>query len=610
MLEYLIDTDVNEHESFNDCLEDAVLDGLLPGRGVTQIKYDAEVTEPEEGSPELPIVDSETIFADSVVWDRVYFGYAKKWIKTPWIAYEEYLDKEETEKLFDELPTEIEFTENEEDDEEEENKDKGKRKTICVYQIWDKSDRTVKYLTPQYKDNFLKIDPDPLGLVGFFNCPKPLYFVKKSKNLTPTALYTIYENQAKELNVIQLRLNNIIKAIKARGIYDGQLGEEIANIMKETDNALVPTENGALLASQGGIDKSIWFLPIEKLIVVAQQLFQARESAKQVIYEITGISDIVRGSSKASETLGAQKIKESWGTMRLKRLQKEVQRYALDMMGLKLEIASSKFSEQTWKDMTQLPYPTTEEKEQAVQMVKVMQSQLPPQMPGQPPIPPPPELQQVIKTAQMPSWGEILEVLNSEDKSYRLDIETNSTLDVEATEDKQQVAEFMNAMAQFMNGMMPMVQSGAMPFGAAKSMMLAIVRRYRFGRDVEDEINAMQEPKQEQSPEMQKAQQEFQKAQQKLQQDMQQFEGEKKQTGDNLDDQFRKLELDKIQFDFDQQVAAIEDKNRDKIRQIEQNSASSEIQATIKKMQEDHKREIQSMLDKQAAKLEKTRPNV
>jgi hypothetical protein len=44
-----------------------------------------------------------------------------------------------------------------------------------------------------------------------------------------------------------------------------------------------------------------------------------------VIFQLTGIADIMRGSSQASETLGAQEIKQAWGTMRLKRMQKEVQ---------------------------------------------------------------------------------------------------------------------------------------------------------------------------------------------------------------------------------------------------------------------------------------------
>ena len=47
-------------------------------------------------------------------------------------------------------------------------------------------------------------------------------------------------------------------------------------------------------------------------------LYQQREQIKAVIYELTGLSDIARGASKASETLGAQQLKSQWGSIRLK----------------------------------------------------------------------------------------------------------------------------------------------------------------------------------------------------------------------------------------------------------------------------------------------------
>ena len=83
---------------------------------------------------------------------------------------------------------------------------------------------------------------------------------------------------------------------------------------------------------------------------------------------------------------------------------------------------------------------------------------------------------------------------NDLQRNYRIDIETNSTVDAEATEDKQNMGEFLNAVAQFMNGVAPLVQQGTMPFDAAKSILLAVTRRYRFGPEVEDELKKMQPP--------------------------------------------------------------------------------------------------------------------
>jgi hypothetical protein len=53
-------------------------------------------------------------------------------------------------------------------------------------------------------------------------------------------------------------------------------------------------------------------MPIDGLAKIVLQLVEQREQVKQTIYEVTGISDIVRGASKADETATAQQIKGRW----------------------------------------------------------------------------------------------------------------------------------------------------------------------------------------------------------------------------------------------------------------------------------------------------------
>jgi hypothetical protein len=544
MLEFLCDTNVEGYETFDQAMRYATLDGLLPGRGITSVKYDTEIIDPEEGSENPPVMKWEQVCPDSRGWDKVYFGYAKKWSKVPWLAYEEFLDKDECERLFTkEVAAKIVFTKGEDEDEEEKGTGtgggddadaQGSRKTALIYQIWDRAGgKRILYISPAYNDGYLKEEDDPLGLTGFFNCPRPLQFIEKSNDLLPVAMYKLYENQAKELNRITTRLGKVVEALKVRGIYDGSLGSQLGALLEGSDNSLIPAETASSLASEKGLDNAIWFMPIEKLIVVATNLVAAREQCKRVIYEITGVSDIIRGQSVASETLGAQKIKESWGTMRLKRLQKEVQRYSRDVLRLMLEIAATKFSVETWASATGLPFVTSAQKQQA-QMIAQMQQQqvMAQQMPGQPPAAPPidPEIQKALSA---PEWEAVLELLkNDMQRSYRIDIETNSTIDVEATEDQKQIGDFMNAMGQLMAGLTPMVEAGGMPFEAAQSLLLAVVRRFRFGTEVEDHFKNMKPP-QKANPEadkakaeMAKAQQEMQVRQAEMQMEQQQFQAE------------------------------------------------------------------------------------
>jgi hypothetical protein len=517
ILEYLIDDGMSEYATFDELMKSTVLEALVPGRGVTRFKYDAKieqvqneqaaeqaetaglVTDPDEdaeqeghvaASPER--VTYETVCGEEVPWDRFLHGYAKKWKDVPWVAYEHFMTKEELEQNFGPMGARVPVAQLDTDSDDTGAAQRQPEamkgiKVACVYEIWDKVTRTVLFITPNYKDMPLKQVPDPLGLSGFFNCPKPLGFLAKISTLVPVALYTLYEEQAKELNRVTTRINKIVAALKVRGMYDSTV-QGLEKVLEADDNVLVPAENvAALLANGNALEKAIWLVPIEKLISVLQQLYLQRNQVKQVIYEITGIADIMRGSSQASETLGAQELKNQWGTLRLKRLQKEVARYARDSLRIMLEIAVSKLSADTIQSMTGLPYPTGAQKQQAqavMQQFGQMGQQPPQEVAGQ--------LQQVLS---QPSWDEILALLQNDlQRSYRIDIETNSTVDAEATEDKQNIAELLNAISQFLNGVSPLVQSGSMPFEVASGMLLAIVRRFRFGPELEDQLKEMKAP--------------------------------------------------------------------------------------------------------------------
>ena len=152
----------------------------------------------------------------------------------------------------------------------------GQRKTACVYQIWDKAGgKVVRYIAPSYKDDQLDEQEDPLGLTGFFNMPRPLQFVKKSSDLVPTAPYLLYKIQAQELNRITKLINKIVEAIKARGAYDGALGELMKKIFDGDDNALIPADSVSSLSAEKGFQNAIWMIPVDVLVTVLTQQHQS-----------------------------------------------------------------------------------------------------------------------------------------------------------------------------------------------------------------------------------------------------------------------------------------------------------------------------------------------
>lgn len=592
MLEFLLDTNLHEYDAFDVVMRHNVLDALLPGRGMSCVKYMASITGLDEESDAqedatdsssdateveespTPEVTDEMICLETKGWSRAYFGYAKKWSKVPWVAFEEYVDKPEAIRLFGkEMADKIVFSNDEpmeSEDARSKNKDEhpqGALKTACLYQIWDRQGgRRVIYVSPQYPDGILKEEDDPLQLSGFFPCPKPLAFIEKTHSLIPTALYKIYENQATELNNIQLRLNNLVKACKARGIYDSGLGDDLQKLMSADENALVPAQSASSLAADKGLQNAIWFMPLDVIQSTLQSLYAARESCKQVIYEITGISDILRGASQASETATAQQIKNQWGTLRLKRLQKAVAAYARDLLRLMVELAASKLSEESWAKMTGLPFLTTMQVQQATAMLQAMQEQMQanPQMQQQML----PQLQQVQQQLKTPQWAKVLSILQNDlTRAYRIDIETNSTVEPEAAEDQKNITELMSALGQYLNGVGPLVAKGVMPFGVAQHMLIAISRRFRFGNEIEDDLKAMKEPKPDEAGK-QEAQAKQQFDMQKLQADQQQFQAKLQADQQQAADQ-RQAEMQQSVREHELALAQIQATRETTIMEIE-----------------------------------------
>jgi hypothetical protein len=359
ILKFLIDTEGRDYDGFDDLMQPAVLDGLVTNRGLTRFRYMGQ-----EGS--LP----ECVYGESIRWDKFFHGYARTWKKVPWIGFEWDMSKEELKKNFPDAPlADLRMTSNADEDGENKAEDRDELagvKTYKVYEIWDKETSKVIFLSPCCPKEPLRLIDDPLGLSGFFPIPRPLNFMKKVTTLVPTPLYQQYRQQATELNELTRRLKAVVKACKFRGAYNSAV-QGIEKMLEAGDNELVPVENVQSMPDGTGMDKLLWTVPINELVQSAQSLYQQRESCKQVIYEITGISDILRGASVASETATAQNIKNQWGTLRLKKMQKEVQRYCRDALAIMLEIAAARFEISTMKQMTGLPYFTNAEKQQVQQ---------------------------------------------------------------------------------------------------------------------------------------------------------------------------------------------------------------------------------------------------
>ena len=513
ILQHGLDNGDPDSPEFDELMRVSVTESLVPGRGLMRVRYNAifksgvEAESGAEGEEEAEAgadggVESESCRFEPVAWDDFLHGFAKTWQAVPWVAFRHYMTQEDMKENF---PDRVKAADPAKDTD---GNDEGDAATslnalfantatgkegeedntyTVVWEVWDKLSRKVLFISTTQSAP-LKVLEDPCRLQGFFPVARPLMLYRKISGLTPQALFEAYRQQAEELNDITIRITKITRALRIRGFYNSTI-EEMRDLLIQDDNKMLPLTNAAQLTTQGlKLDDAIWLFPIEKLVGVLQQLVAQRQQIKAVIFELTGIADIMRGSSQASETLGAQEIKTQWGTLRLKRMQKEVARFGRDSLRLYLELVVEHVSPEVIRAMTGLPFPTAAEQQQM--QAEYMQAAFMAQQSGQQVPPQPPEL-------SAPTLEVIVGALRSDMlRNFSIDIETNSTVDAEATEDKQDMAELMNALAQFLNGISPLVANGAMPFEAAKLIMLNLLRRFRMSGEIEEAIMAVQPPSQ------------------------------------------------------------------------------------------------------------------
>lgn len=397
---------------------------------------------PQAPTPVQKLLASTKVYVELVQWERFRRGPGNTWSDVPWIAYGHALTKDEIEKKFKGMGGKVgyDFVIDGADSKKIE-MEPTVFKRVNVWEIWDKEERQVIWIAPSYKDGPLLTEDDKLKLKGFFDCPEPVYAIDDSTSLVPVCEYMQYEEQAKELNNVTKRIDRLVEGLKIRGIYDSTI-TEMGNIASAGDNEFIPSDTSTVALQAGGMDKAIWMMPIEEIAIVLKQLYWQRDQVKSLIYEVVGISDIMRGQSNPDETLGAQQLKSNNTSVRLQRRQREVQRFARDLMRIMAEIISEHYS---------------------------------------------PEFLTAI--SGFPVTPQIMDVLRRDlVRGIHVDIETDSTIAADLAQDRKDVTDMMQGVGAFVQNFSPAVESGVISIDAAKSILLAVMRRAKLGREVEDAI--------------------------------------------------------------------------------------------------------------------------
>lgn len=429
-------------------IDAAVQDYLLPGRGVIRVDYDPVLTEQPVIDPLTAMPTEQT--EEVITQQKLYLSYVfwKDYLQSParnedgvwWRAFRHTFTREELEenKFVDAemLPMNWEPNMDSKDD----RKAPDSLKKAEVWEIWDKSKRQRVWIMKGYP-KALRVDDDPLGLEEFFPCAPPLLGYTTNDTQIPEPEFHAYQDQADDLDEITARISRLTKAMKRRGVYD-QSVKELKRLANANDNEFIPVENYQKLSEKGGLTAAFQTEDISIIAKVLLELYKQRDMLVQTIYEVTGISDIVRGATDANETLGAQELKAQFGSQRMKRRQRAVQRWIRDTYKLKAEIIAEHFQPDVLSEMT------------GVQVTP-----------------------------------EVIELLRSDKlRSYRIDIETDSTIFEDAQQEQKQRTELLTAITMFMEKWGPIVAAQPELLDLAFELLAFAVRGFKAGRSMEEKI--------------------------------------------------------------------------------------------------------------------------
>lgn len=510
----VLEYEVNCAPDFDEAVSLSILDRLVPGLG--QVWCGLDVKKNEEGD----VLDgSEHVLVEHVHWCDFIYEPAKKWSKVGWVGRRLHLSKKEfTEDFGEDALGKVGSVRPSEDDHslQPQNPDEGK---ICVYEIWDKRSKKVFHIYLGL-DEPLRVQDDPLELLHFFPCPRPLIANVTTNAFLPITDYHIAQDQYRELDTLYARIEKIVEAIKVAGLYDSS-NTSIGRMFSEGENKLIPVDNWAMFAEQGGSRGMIDWYPVEQVVTVLQHLQNQFEACKSVLYEITGMSDIVRGASNQYETAAAQQIKAQFASVRMNGYQRDVAVYVRDIMRIIADIVFKFYSDQKLIEVVgQLQEPDMQFVPQAIQV-----------------------LRDDIMT------------------KYRVNVQANSLTQADWALEKEQRSEVVGMLGQMIQQMMGVEQAGPELMMLAVQMVKFTIAGFKGASELEGWLDQqldsmMQQALQEKNnpqppeptPEEKKLQVEMQKDQMEFQ--LKQQESEQKMA---LEQQKMQLEVQKMQMEMEHQ---------------------------------------------------------
>jgi hypothetical protein len=458
MLQRILNRGFDENVStWDTAVRTGIEDWLTVGLGQVWLRYEVQtetylveaVVDPMTGMEISPATEGERIVSedapvDYIHWKDFFYSPARTWQEVRWVARRVYMTKDQLKERFGEEIARVVPLSSKTGKQSQQTPQNDPWSKAEVFEIWCKENKKV-YWYAKGTEVVLDVKDDPLQLDGFYPCPKPLAANITSSNFMPRADYIFAQDQFNELDEINTRITWLTRAAKVVGVYDKSADGIQRMFTQAGENTLIPVDNWAMFSESGGIKGKIDWVPIDAVVNAIERLRSYRQDKTMQIYEVLGISDVMRGSSKASETATAQQIKAQFGSTRVQLMQFYIAEWISEALRIKAEIICRHWQPQTIVERSN-----------------------------------------ILRTPDAQLAGPAIELLKDEALAqYRIHVEADSMAALDWAAERDSAVQFMQGLGAFISQVAPMAQQtpGAAPY--LLRMMQWAVSKFRVSQEIE-----------------------------------------------------------------------------------------------------------------------------
>ena len=477
-------------------------DLIFAGRGVPWCSYESD----GRGGDQKACVEH---------LDRMDFLHepARTWPEVGWVARRAWMTRGDMRKRFrkhsGDAYQNAKFTTKRDDEYGEDQQSQTKK--AGVWEVWHKADNKV-YWVSEGVDVLLDSGEPHLKLSGFFPCPRPAFGTLRRRSLIPVPDWERYAIHFRKISDLTGRIYLLLDQVRMMGIVGGggDIADAVEDMMRGNDDQVVVRVNTV----STDINSIVAWMPLNEVAQAIQGLIAARQQLIEDFYQLSGISDIMRGATEAEETLGAQQLKSQYGSVRVRCKIDELQRIAADVVRIVAEIIAENFMKERILELAQMEIPAKSDIEKRIKEIeKSAENELraltqkaqeaAAQQQGQQIDPA--QAQQAFEQAQQQiiqkyagmlaeaeqqvPIEDVMKLLRDDKaRSFTFEVESDSTILTDEMQEKASRNEFMQQFATTSTSLMQIAAMGEEGAELAGEFMKFSLAPYRVGRQLEGVI--------------------------------------------------------------------------------------------------------------------------